>query len=88
MQLSADATSVSILCLLTQSSPIDLIVQQSALLWVLLGPAIITFGAVWQRITMREEKPDFESDFFVLKLGGADAVRALRYAISEALRVK
>ena len=27
-------------------------------------------------------------DFFVMKLGGPDAVRALRYAISESLRVK
>ena len=32
------------------------------------------------------EADGFDDDFFVQKLGGPDAVRGLRYAISEGLR--
>ena len=61
--------------------------EQSVLLWVLLGPALITFGGVWARITQSDaaEKYD-DDDFFVAKLGGSDAVASLRYSISNALR--
>lgn len=86
VQASADAVSVSVVSLLAQKTPIELYYEQSVLLWVLLGPALVTFGAVWARITQTTEIPDFETDFFVQKLGGANAVRALRYEISEALR--
>ena len=71
---------------MTQSDPLTLYREQSAFLWVLLGPALLTFGAVNKRITVTPEPEDFEDDFFVQKLGGPDAVRGLRYVISEALR--
>ena len=86
VQASADAVSVSVVCVLAEKTPFELYYEQSVLLWVLLGPALVTFGAVWARITQTTEIPDFETDFFVQKLGGAHAVRALRYEISEALR--
>ena len=88
--MSADACSVTALSLVTKISIPDLFLDpdHSFLLWTILGPALITFGGVWARITQRDEVPDFEDDFFVIKLGGADAVRALRYTISAGLRVK
>ena len=87
VQLSADATSVTCLCLLTQMTPIQLYYENNVLLWVLLGPALVTFGAVWARITQAGARERYgESDFFVQKLGGQDAVASLRYSISEALR--
>ena len=87
IQLAADATSVCVLCLATGETPLQLYYEQSVLLWVLLGPALITFGGVWARITQSDaaEKYD-EDDFFVQKLGGTNAVASLRYTISEALR--
>jgi hypothetical protein len=86
IQFTSDALTLSALCLATQTSPIELLVNQSLLLWVILGPALVTFGAVWARITQTQEIPDFETDFIVLKLGGADAVRGLRYDIIERMR--
>ena len=38
------------------------------LLWVLGGPALLTFGYVYTLITVRDEAPDFDTDFVVLKL--------------------
>ena len=57
------------------------------LLWVLLGPALVTFGGVWARITQSGAAEKYgEDDFFISKLGGVDAVAALRYEISNAMR--
>ena len=145
IQLSADAASVSVLCLGTQETPIQLYYEQNArctapplhrtthasrallpshpgiarstprmrgsaaldmpcdesdalcvpccshrvqvLLWVLLGPALITFGAVWARITQSDADERYgENDFFVQKMGGKAAVQSLRYTISESMR--
>ena len=87
VQLSADSVSVCVLCFLTGKTPIELYFEQNVLLWVLLGPALITFGAVWARITQTGAAEKYgEDDFFVQKLGGADAVASLRYTISNALR--
>ena len=79
--------SVSALCILTGETPFQLYYEKNVLLWVLLGPALITFGAVWARITQTGAAERYgENDFFVQKLGGADAVASLRYAISESMR--
>ena len=87
MQLSADAVSVTVLCVGTGKTPLDLYQEQSVLLWVLLGPALVTFGAVWARITQSDSPTRYgEDDFFVQKLGGRAAVDSLRYTISNALR--
>ena len=75
------------LCVLTGETPLDLYREQNVLLWVLLGPALVTFGAVWARITKGGAAERYgEDDFFVKKLGGADAVASLRYSISESMR--
>lgn len=87
VQLTADATSITALCILTGKTPLDLYNEQSVLLWVLLGPALITFGGVWARITQTNADERYsEDDFFMQKLGGKAGVASLRYAISEALR--
>ena len=87
VQLSADGASVASLCVLTGETPLDLYREQNVLLWVLLGPALVTFGAVWARITQGGAAERYgEDDFFVQKLGGADAVASLRYSISESMR--
>ena len=86
IQFASDAVSVTILSLLVQQTPLELFQQGSVLLWVLGGPALLTFGYVYKLITVRDEAPDFDTDFVVLKLGGPNAVRGLRYEISEALR--
>ena len=55
--------------------------------FVLLGPALITFGAVWARITQSDADERYgENDFFVQKMGGKAAVQSLRYTISESMR--
>lgn len=90
VQLTADATSVTLLSLVTKLSVPELFLNpdNSYLLWTILGPALITFGGVWRRITSRDEAPNFDEDWFVQKLGGPDAVRALRYVIAQGLTVK
>jgi hypothetical protein len=46
--------------------------EQSVLLWVLLGPALITFGGVWARITQTGAAEKYgEDDFFVQKARAA-----------------
>ena len=80
-----DATDA--VCLATGETPLQLYYEQNVLLWVLLGPALITFGAVWARITQTNAAEKYGAeDFFVQKLGGPDAVASLRYTISSALR--
>ena len=87
VQLTADGTSIACLCLITGKTPIDLYNEQAVLLWVLLGPALITFGAVWARITQTDADAKYgDDDFFIKKLGGKPGVQSLRYTISNALR--
>ena len=54
---------------------------------MLVGPALVTFGAVWARITQSNAAEKYgNDDFFVQKLGGSDGVASLRYTISESMR--
>ena len=64
--------------------------------WVIVGPAIMTAGGVWRRITGPERGINgddgsgakFEEDFLVERLGGAEPVRKLRASVSAALTVE
>lgn len=53
--------------------------------WFVVGPAILTFGAILQRLTDRPWD-GYEEDPFVKWLGGADALQALDQKMRNALR--
>lgn len=87
VQLSSDAASLTALCIVTRMTPLQLYTEQVELFWFLLGPALVTFGAVWARIVQTDAAERYgEDDFIIQKLGGPDSVQSLRYAISESLR--
>jgi hypothetical protein len=53
--------------------------------WFVVGPAILTFGGILQRLTDRPWE-GYEDDLLVKWLGGADAVQDLDQSMRNALR--
>ena len=86
VQAAADGLTVAALAAVLKEDLVTIWSRQETF-WFILGPAIMTFGAVNKRIATPTERepPDFETDFFVQRLGGPDAVRTLRAAIKKKL---